>query len=165
MHVCVRRKLMLDVILDPSLFSETVSLSEHGDLTGVVSHFAPRILCLAHLSTKVTGPLSSLPIVHVCTGDLTSGLLLAGQALYPLSPLPASPSFLFWALLGSKKTLGNRHGLGLTCYYNWGTRSCSLSLVTHSRFREPRLIRSTGSHYQLMYQAHCRILCLGRHLC
>lgn len=144
--VCVKWRLILDVILDPSLFSQTVSLSEHSDLTGVVSHFAPRILCLPHLSTKVMGPLSSLPSVRVCTRDLNSGLLLAGQALYPLSPLPASPSFLFWALLGSEKTLGNSHGLGLTCHYNWGTRSCSFRLVTHSRFLEPRFIYSTESH-------------------
>lgn len=72
----------------PALLSEMGSLSEHSDLPGVGSHFAPRILCLSHLSTKVTGPLSSLPSLDMCTGDLTSGLSLEGQALYSLSPLP-----------------------------------------------------------------------------
>lgn len=40
-------------------------ISEHSDLTRVVSHSASRILCLPHLSTEVMGPLSSLPSVHV----------------------------------------------------------------------------------------------------
>lgn len=128
-----------------TLFSETRSLSEHSYLTGVGSHFALKILCLPHLSPKVLGPLSSMPRVDVCAGDLTSGLPLRASP-FPLSPLPVSLPFMFWALLGFEKTLGNCHDLGLTCRCDWGTRSYSLMLVTHSRSREPRFISSTGSH-------------------
>lgn len=130
----------------PALLSEMGSLSEHSDLPGVGSHFAPRILCLSHLSTKVTGSLSSLPSLDMCTGDLTSGLPPAGQALYSLSPLQAPLLLCFGIPWGSEKTLCDCHGLGLTCHCDQGTRSYSLRLVTHSRSREPQSIHSTGSH-------------------
>lgn len=83
-----------------TLFSEAGFLLNLG-LTGLVTQFALRSLCLPHLRNKVTGWLSSRASSDVCTADLISGLMLWDKHL--------APSFSF-RVLGSPGVWGKHCG-------------------------------------------------------